>query len=107
MINDLAALNGREREASFPFWERPDKRRDALGNIKPLPAWARAAVKALEPHPGGNDLLFGLHKLDITNLLRVYLTSGGRATMSGPWTHETSAASAARRRRNCGDARSS
>src|SRR4051812_42619531 len=42
-----------------------------------------------------------------TNLLRVYLTSGGRATMSGPWTHETSAASAARRRRNCGDARSS
>src|SRR5689334_12279268 len=43
----------------------------------------------------------------VTNLLRTSLTSGGRATMFGPWTHETFAASAAPRRRSCGDARSS
>ena len=38
----------------------------------------------------------------LTNLLRISLTSGGRATMFGPWTHETFAASAGRRRRRCG-----
>jgi len=67
----------------FPICETVEKyKSEAGGKIKGMPQAAKDEIDKIRPYSGGNDALWGLHKLDIIDKHRLLPTVGMRV---GSW----------------------
>lgn len=93
----LAARNGHadSTDTYFPIWKteaaflRPHAKNSGLEKIERLSQIDQNIIKGLRPYPGGNDLLFTLHTLDITRkhrrLLDTFVFPRGIGFEGFPW----------------------
>lgn len=69
----------------FPFCKSAEAMSSAIAGRQIQVAGEKVvdAIKALKPYPGGNDHLWGLHVLDLTDKHKLILTTGSAASLSG------------------------
>ena len=58
-----------DRSTKFPFYESRNQLINVINNgkMKTAPEICRLIIDDIKPYRGGNDLLYGLHDLDITD----------------------------------------
>jgi len=61
----------------FPICETPEKyESESPGKTKGMPIAAKEAIDRIAPYQGGNDALWALHSLDVTDKHRLLITVG-------------------------------
>ena len=70
MIWEIESRIGKpDRSTKFPFYQTRSELVGAIENrnLKAAPEISRVIIDDIKPYKGGNDLLYGLHDLDITD----------------------------------------
>ena len=70
MIWEIESRIGKpDRSTKFPFYQTRSELVGAIenGNLKAAPEISRVIIDDIKPYKGGNDLLYRLHDLDITD----------------------------------------